>query len=201
VSGPKPLERVLYVPGDELATPLPIPRAAAPGEPVRVEVPGASDPRLYDGYEPLLAAPCLLRARSHAADPTVEGPLVEGPEDFWRLCRHLALLPQEHLVAVAVQREGRSETKLRVYALGEMKLERGASNVQKVRHVVRFAALVDPVGVCVVQSRADCEPLKSDVKLIQELRRALDGLGVQLLDHLIVAPEGFCSTPDVAAVR
>lgn len=158
----------------------------------------------YAGFASLLVRPALL---THPRRPVVLGPRgarqglaapaldsrCEGRYDVYAMTRHLAALPGDHLVVIALDAEGT------VLAVHEQPVARDASIPPLVRLALRLPCLVwECVGVAVAHVRGGgCHDhlfYDRDVRLIRALVRAYKAAGLRLADYVIVAREGaMCS--------
>jgi len=116
--------------------------------------------------------------------------LVEGPEDAHAI--FASLLEELDQEAVAVLCLGARHQPLHagIVALGSLN-----SAAVHPREVFRTAVAVNAAAVVLAHNHpsGDPEPSEDDVRLTRRLQRCGETLGIELLDHLVVASHGWVS--------
>ena len=141
---------------------------------------------LYGGYESLLVRTALVRSEDYSPRRT---PVIKQPYHVARLCRHMADYDQEHVVMLALNAAGR------VMAIHETAIG-GTSQVRmEVRHMVKLPLLVGVPSVIFVHNHPSGSPGPSqdDLHAWRALKEAMECVGLNLLDNVIVAYEGWFS--------
>ena len=116
-------------------------------------------------------------------------PTVQGPEDLFTLCRHIAARRQEEIHVLLVN--------ARHHLIKRSIVVRGGLNSASVepRELFREAVRASAAGLVVVHNHpsGDPEPSEDDVRLTRRLKDAGQLLGITLLDHLVVSKGGYVS--------
>jgi len=118
-----------------------------------------------------------------------ERPVVRSPQDVARLLAHMALLEQEHLRVILLS--------TRNHVLGVTEVYKGSVNSAQVRvaEVFREAVREGCPAIVVVHNHpsGDPEPSPEDVAITGQLIQAGELLGVEVLDHVVLARGGYVS--------
>ncbi len=119
--------------------------------------------------------------------------LVRGPEDIYRRLRsRLAGLRQEVFVVLALDVRGR--------IIDEIEVARGSLASVEVHPREVFRPLIRRSAfACVVAHNhpsGDPEPSAEDYLLGERLQAVGQLVGIELLDHIVIAAGGFCSMAD-----
>lgn len=116
-------------------------------------------------------------------------PKVEGPNDVYTLCRHIAGRRQEEVHVLLLN--------ARHHLIKRSLVVRGGLNSASVepRELFREAVRASAAGLVVVHNHpsGDPEPSEDDVRLTRRLKDAAELLGITLLDHLVVSKGGYVS--------
>lgn len=120
---------------------------------------------------------------------------IERPADLAQMMRDVFRLDrraEEHFFMVAVN------TKCRLLGVFEVSHGSVDQSMAGTREVCMRALLAgaSAVFVCHNHPSGDESPSKADVKATEELRKAVELVGVKLLDHVIVAGDRFYSFLD-----
>ncbi len=135
--------------------------------------------------------------RRMAERPLLRGAVCDSPRIVYESVRgRLGKAEQEHLVVVLLD--------ARLRKLGEVEVARGSSNSVYIhaREVFRPAVREAAAGVIVVHNHpsGDSRPSEEDVRLTEMLVDAGAALGIEVLDHLVVADGGFTSIAELGLV-
>lgn len=139
-----------------------------------------------------------VEARRYVAesrDPTTvaRGPRIGGSGDVARECSDIANETQEHFILFTLNVRHRL-LRRRVLHVGTL------TGVEcSPRDVFRFAFADNAASIIVAHNHpsGDTQPSRQDIELTRRLREAGDLMGVPLLDHVIVAADGFVSMADL----
>jgi len=195
---------VLYAPSDELvesdmvldelrAHPTPNPASAA-------YRPGVKPPKrrrrqrtlehaaleLYGGNEGLLVRTALIRSEKWGNKKL---PKVSSDAEVAELCRHLTYADSEYMVTLALAPDN-SVRAIHEAAVGP------ASNVAFTpQQVLKVAFLTHSTAMIMVHNHpsGDPTPSREDIATTNAMGRAAQCVGIELLDHVIVAQDGFVS--------
>lgn len=136
-----------------------------------------------------LAAALELGRRALRAGPCQDDPLRGGEAVYLRLRPRLAHLPTEHFFALYLDAKGR--------VLHERGVSHGTltSSLVHPREVFAPALLHRAAALVVAHNHpsGDPEPSAEDRAATRRLHRAGRLLGVELLDHVVIARSGFVS--------
>ena len=147
----------------------------------------ASEPvTLYDGKERFLVRTALVR---HEGFRSGRSPSLNTPRRVAELCRHLAAMDQEYMVTIAV------DAGLHLVAIHETAIgQRSRSGVAAV-DVVKIPLLTSSPAAFLVHNHpsGDATPSPEDLTTTELARKAVASVGLTLLDHVIVATEGWYS--------
>ncbi len=129
-----------------------------------------------------------LGKRLLAASPG-ERPVVRSPQDVARLLGDMALLEQEHLRVLLLN--------TRNHVVGVPEVYKGNVNSAQVRvaEVFREAVREGCPAIVVVHNHpsGDPEPSADDVAITRQLVAAGQLLGIEVLDHVVLARGGYVS--------
>ncbi|MDT7943880.1 MAG: DNA repair protein RadC [Dehalococcoidia bacterium] len=129
-----------------------------------------------------------LGKRLMASSPT-ERPVVRSPQDVARLLGEMALLEQEHLRVLLLN--------TRNHVLRAPEIYKGTVNSASVRvaEVFREAVREGCPAIVVVHNHpsGDPEPSAEDVAVTRQLVMAGQLLGIEVLDHVVLARGGYVS--------
>lgn len=144
---------------------------------------------LYAGNSSFLVRTALIRASDY--DPNT-APLVKSPTDVVSLTNHLRFADQEHVVIIAVN--GR----LKLLAIHETAIGGRSSASVEIQQSVKVAFLTSAAGVFMVHNHPSGDPAPSpeDVALTRRVKEAVQCVGIQLFDHVIIARHGETSFVD-----
>lgn len=139
----------------------------------------------------LVASFQLARRAMEESLPSVA--TVRGPEDVYqRLRGRMGALEQEVFVVLALDVRGR--------IIDEIEVARGSLDGVEVHPREVFKPLIRRSAfACVVAHNhpsGDPEPSMEDIALSERLQQVGTLLGIELLDHVVIASSGFCSLSD-----
>jgi len=195
---------VLYAPSDELADTAHITERDIRTRP-NPEYPGAPKGKrrrrrrtlehpeldLYGGNDGLLVRTALIRSESYGT----RGPLIIASfEDVANLCRHLQYADQEHVVTISLNNRNEALA-IHEVAIGPQGHASGTA-----QDSIKVAMLTSATQLIIVHNHPSGNPRPSadDIKMTIAISKAAQCIGLQLLDHVIVARDGFSSIRDVA---
>lgn len=141
---------------------------------------------LYGGYDKFLVRTALIRAEGYDATKAVQ---ISSPADVAQLCRHLVYADNEYLVTVALDRGN----KLR--AINEAGIGPADHVAFTAMQILKVAFLASASALVMVHNHPSGNPMPSgdDMRATQAVRKAADCVGLDVLDHVIVASEGWYS--------
>ena len=116
--------------------------------------------------------------------------VIRGPEDVANLLTaEMSLLDQEHLRAVLL------DTKNHVTGVSEIYIGNVNSSVVRPAEVFRPAIRDNSVAIIVVHNHPSGDPTPSpeDIAITEQLRASGDLLGIEVLDHIILAGQRHVS--------
>lgn len=121
---------------------------------------------------------------------------ITSPADAWRYLKTLSHGPQERLSALYLDRRGR--------ILGSRTISVGSSGFTIVdpRDILRPALDMHAEALVLAHQHPTGDPTPSheDIAVTQRVHEASRVLGLQLLDHIVVTPEGFTSLAEMGHV-
>ena len=149
----------------------------APGEP-------AKSITLYDGKERFLVRTALVR---HEDFHGGNAPKLDTPRAVAKLCQHIAMMDQEYMVTIAVN------SALRLLAIHETAVGGKSGVGPLVNDIIKIPFLTGASGVFLVHNHPSGVPIPSaqDIDMTDRAKRATECVGVTLLDHVVVAYEGW----------
>lgn len=141
---------------------------------------------LYAGHENLLVRTQLNRAPGYSEKTA---PVIAGPDDLYRLVKHLGDADNEHMVVITLSRINRV-TAIYEAAIG------GLGSVQvEMRQLVKIAILTASTTCIMVHNHpsGSLVPSADDIAMTNATKTALLCLGISIVDHLIVTHHGYTS--------
>lgn len=122
---------------------------------------------------------------------------IGGPRQVWELLRSRAGRDQEHLFLITLN--GANEV-IRIHTVSVGLVNR---TVVHPREVFRRAVLDNACSVVVAHNHpsGNLEPSLEDLEVTRRLLEAGLLMGIPLLDHLIIGPEGFVSLHEEGELR
>lgn len=145
---------------------------------------------LYGGYEGLLVRTALIRSAEYE-DKAL--PRVSGPLDVAMICRHLSYAPHEYMVTLPLNNRGE------LLAIHEAAIGPAGHVAFSPTQVIKVAFLTGATGMLAVHNHpsGDPTPSEDDAKTTAVMARALECVGITLMDHIIIARDGYFSFADV----
>jgi DNA repair protein RadC len=177
---------VFVVDGQDLDKPRTArPRRPSAAAPVRILEHPAT--KFYDGKEGYLVRTALVRADNW--DGGANAVTIASDEDIAKLCGHLAYADVEHLVIVAMSNQAK------LIAIHETSIG-GASSAQlELRQALKVPLLCGAGRVAMVHNHPGgvAWPSPEDLVMTKTVHAAFKCLGIDLVDHVIVAQGGHYS--------
>lgn len=126
------------------------------------------------------------RLFEHEENTTV---FINGPESVYRLVRNLASYKKEHFIALYLNTKNRI-LKQETVSVGSL-----FANLVHPREVFAPALEIRAAATILIHNHpsGDPEPSPEDLQLTRRLREASQILGIEILDHLIIAGDGYVS--------
>lgn len=151
-----------------------------------VELPEAD---LYAGFEKLLVRTALVRAEGY--QPKF-GPVIDSAEDVAELTKHLSTADNEYLVTLAINASNRL---LAIHEAGVGPTSEVATTAQQ---LLKVAFLTSASALIIVHNHPSGIPRPSpeDARMTASVIRATRCVGLPLLDHVIIAIDGWTSFAD-----
>lgn len=140
-------------------------------------------------YDSFLVKTALIRAEDW--DPSRQV-IVSDSHSAYRAVKHIAHYDQEHLLVLALSVAGH------LVAIHEAAIGGVTSVTQTTKILVKVAFLTNAASVIVVHNHPSgiSTPSEADRKFTHGLLFDLDCYGVNLVDHIIVAHDGYFSFAD-----
>lgn len=122
-------------------------------------------------------------------EPTLPAHRLTGPADAKAL--FAALADEVHETAAFAYLDGEQ----RLLGMRQTRSESNDRLDLRIRAIAADALAFDAVAVVIAHNHpsGDSTPSAADREATRQLARALDGLGIRLLDHLVVTRSGFAS--------
>lgn len=141
---------------------------------------------LYDGREALLVRTAIIRQPGYDKVPPT---YIFGPSSVRELLAHLAFADQEHFVVLSL------DSKNRVLSIFEASIGSASQTTVNVRDMVKTLILSGGVAAIIAHNHpsGSSNPSPEDLRVTEKIAGACDCLGYGLLDHVIVAHDGFYS--------
>jgi DNA repair protein RadC len=139
---------------------------------------------LYDGKERFLVRTALVR---HLDFHGGNAPKLDTCRAVAKLCQHIAMMDQEYMVTIAVN------SALRLMAIHETAVG-GKSGVGPLAaDIIKIPFLTGAQAVFLVHNHPSGVPIPSaqDIDMTERAKKATECVGVTLLDHVVVAYEGW----------
>jgi DNA repair protein RadC len=181
---------VLHAGPEELAPSAAFFRNPSRGARYRIQAPQSGEVAepvaLYDGKERFLVRTALLRHRDFHGG---SAPKLGSPAAVARLCRHLAMMDQEHMATIAVN------ARMQLVAIHEVAVGPSDRLGIQVRDIVKIPMLTSAMGFSLVHNHPSGQPTPSaeDRAMTEAVEKAAQCIGVTMLDHVIVAADGWYS--------
>lgn len=115
--------------------------------------------------------------------------LIQKPEHVFQFCYDMVSLEQEHFVLLLLNSKNRVKKRKTIF-IGSLN-----STVVHPREVFRVAIENSSAAIICVHNHpsGDPTPSTSDIKLTNRLITAGEIIGIEVLDHVVVASGGYCS--------
>jgi DNA repair protein RadC len=141
---------------------------------------------LYDGHEGLLIRTAMIRPPTYRES---DSPIVQHTRHVVSLVGHLKHADQEHMVVLSINSQNR------VVAIYEVAVGPRSSATVEMRDIIKTVILSGGAGVIFVHNHPSGNPTPSqaDIETTKTVKAALACVGCQLLDHVIVAANGYTS--------
>ena len=147
------------------------------------------EPDMRPGDAAAIAAAIELGRRVHGAGGDSERARIARPRDAFELTRDVARARKEHLVGLYLDAQNG--------LIGRETISIGSLNTTRThpREILYPAITLLALGFVLVHNHpSGClEPSEEDIEFTRSVRRAGELMGIELYDHLVVAPNGFTS--------
>jgi len=142
---------------------------------------------IYAGNENYLVRTALIRAEGW--DGGKNPPIIQSGADAADLCGHLKHADQEHMVIICINPQNK------LLAIHETAVGGTSSMVIEIKHVIKVAVLTAAAAVIMVHNHpgGSPEPSREDISMTKSAKEAFKCVGIELVDHIIVALNGFTS--------
>ncbi len=142
--------------------------------------------RPYGKLDKYLVRTALVRAEGYDRG---KAPKLDTTRSVAKICRHLTAMDQEYLVTFAV------DNALRLLAIHETGIGGKAGAGATAADLIKVALLCSARGLFVVHNHPSGSPLpsKEDLALRSALEHAAACVGLEFLDSMIMAADGFYS--------
>jgi len=118
-----------------------------------------------------------------------QGVELRAPEDAVKLCAALKRKQREHLIACYVNTRHRLIAKLTL-SIGNLNC-----SIVDPKEIVKHALKLNAYGVILLHNHpSGCpNPSRDDIKITKTIKAASELLGLQFIDHIIIASSGYIS--------
>jgi DNA repair protein RadC len=142
--------------------------------------------RPYGRFDRFLVRTALVRSDRFKAG---KGPVLDHPGAVARLCRHLGDMDQEFFVTIA------TDARHRLVAIHETAVGGVADVGPALQNVLKIPLLTGARGVILLHNHpsGDPTPSKEDLRMTELSREQAKCIGTSVLDHIIVAADGYYS--------
>lgn len=118
--------------------------------------------------------------------------IIRSPEDVYILAKDFIRLheeSEEYLYMACLN------TKNKVTSVFELSHGNVNSSIVGIREMFQKALLANAVSIIVMHnhSSGDCSPSREDVNITKKMKEAGDLIGIEVLDHIIVGENNYCS--------
>jgi DNA repair protein RadC len=139
-----------------------------------------------DRVRKLLAAAEIGRRLWNATDPL---PLIRGPEQVYEHCRDIRSTTREHFVAFYLNSRHQI-LRREVISIGSLN-----ASIVHPREVFRPAIVLCAASLVLAHNHpsGDTQPSEEDLAITRRLHEAGRLLGIELVDHVVVADSGYTS--------
>lgn len=146
---------------------------------------------LYGGFDGLLVRTALIRSEKYSDKDL---PRVRGGADVAEMCRHLIYAPEEYMVTISLDNANR------VRAINEVAKGPAGSVGFTAQQLLKVAFLTTATALIMVHNHPSGNPQPSpdDKRTTERLVRAAKCVDLDILDHVIVADQGWVSLRDYA---
>jgi DNA repair protein RadC len=184
----KGADEILYAPIDELVEPTLTPNREPRRSRTRrtVVLPEAD---LYAGMEKFLVRTALIRAEGVNMIDLLS---VASAEAAAELTKHLRYADQEYLITLALN------AKLQLHAIHEVGVGPSDHVATTTQHLIKVGLLTSSRAIIMLHNHpsGDPRPSPDDARTTEAAARACQCVGIDLMDHVIVADAGFVSFAD-----
>ena len=118
--------------------------------------------------------------------------IIRSPEDVYILAKDFIRLheeSEEYLYMACLN------TKNKVTSVFELSHGNVNSSIVGIREMFQKALLANAVSIIVMHNHpsGDCSPSREDVNITKKMKEAGDLIGIEVLDHIIVGENNYCS--------
>lgn len=118
--------------------------------------------------------------------------VIRSPEDVYILAKDFIRLheeSEEYLYMACLN------TKNKVTSVFELSHGNVNSSIVGIREMFQKALLANAVSIIVMHNHpsGDCSPSREDVNITKKMKEAGDLIGIEVLDHIIVGENNYCS--------
>lgn len=142
--------------------------------------------RPYGKFDKFLVRTALIRSDEYRAG---KGPVLDRPRPVAALCRHLIDMDQEYFVTIS------TDVHQRLAAIHETAVGGALGVAPQLKDVLKMPLLTGGLGVLLVHNHPSGNPRPSveDRRVTELAREHAKCIGATVLDHIIVAAEGYYS--------
>ena len=122
-----------------------------------------------------------------------QGKKIQSEKDVYRLLKEIESFSKEHFIGLYL------DSSNKVIAIDTITIGTLNASLIHPRELFRPAILHNSAAVVNAHNHpsGSCEPSDEDIKITEELVSAGDVLGIKLLDHVIIAKDGYKSIIDL----
>lgn len=145
----------------------------------------------YGEHKGLLVRTALVRSKDYA-EGLRQPPRIANSRDVAKLCAHLKTADQEHFAVLACNNAKD------VVAIFEAALGGTAQAAVEIPHILKIPLLTSSPAVVIVHNHPSgkADPSAQDIEYTRDVYKALNCVGLTLLDHVIVSSAGHFSFLD-----
>jgi proteasome lid subunit RPN8/RPN11 len=146
---------------------------------------------LYGGAEGLLVRTAIIRSQDYDERKV---PVIRDAEDVAQLCHHLVYSPEEYMVTIPL------DARHRPRAINEVARGVAGHVAFTAQQVLKVAFLTTSNTVVIVHNHPSGDPTPSpdDIRATEHLVAAAKCVDLEILDHIIVAHDGWISLRSLA---
>ena len=178
-------DEIIYVPDSDMAGTVAYPNVSRKRDEWEFE--GIESLKPFDGLTGFLVRTALIRSTKWKS--LTERPVIRCSQDVAEICKHMRYLDHEEMVVLCLN-AGNEVVAIHVASQGG---RTGAATTS--REILIAPILTASVGFVLVHNHpsGSLDFSREDLQLTRKAMQAADAMGLQLLDHVLVAITGHTS--------